>query len=343
MITFLAFAHLVGNYSEYAEPSAIRVTTMSKHDKKLDQAARAAWMYYVAGETQQGIAEQLGVSRQVAQRLVALASEQGLVSVQIQHPVATCMDLAAQLMARFGLTLCQVVPTSDIEGVGLQKMIAVAGAEVMAQTLRQAEPQIIAVGSGRTLRATIDELPEFDTPQHSCVSLIGAIASDGSCTRYDVPLWMAEKTQGRYFILPAPLYADSADDRDLWCNHRIYRTVTEQAQLANVVFIGVGQISPGCPLNADGFISDVQVARLQQQQVVAEMTGHFIGQDGQRVVSELDERLTSVALKPNSGRKVIGFAGGEDKHRAICAVLKGGWLSGLITDEASARYVLSQP
>ncbi|KOC89241.1 sugar-binding transcriptional regulator [Winslowiella iniecta] len=315
---------------------------MSKHDKKLEQAARAAWMYYVAGETQQDIAEKLGVSRQVAQRLVALAAEQGLVSVNISHPVAECMSLAQSLQRRYGLDVCQVVPSDGLDSPGIHQMIAVAGAEVMAHTLKQSAPQIIAVGSGRMLRATIDELPTFDRPQHSCVSLIGAIASDGSCTRYDVPLWMAEKTQGRYFILPAPLFADSPDDRTLWCNHRIYRTVTEKAAQANVMFLGIGHIDAGCPLNADGFISDQQVAQLQQQRVVAEMLGHFIGEDGERVSSELDTRLTSVTLGAHTQRNIIAFCGGKEKHRAICAALKGGWISGLVTDEASARAALAQ-
>lgn len=316
---------------------------MSGHDKKLDQAARAAWLYYVAGETQHDIADKLGVSRQVAQRLVALATEQGLVSVTITHPVAACMTLAEQLKARYHLDLCQVVPAAEVETAGLQQMIAVAGAEVMAQTLKRDEPQIIAVGSGRTLRATIEELPEFERPQHSCVSLIGAIASDGSCTRYDVPLWMAEKTRGRYFILPAPLYADSADDRDLWCNHRIYRTVTEKAVEADVIFVGIGQVTPGCPLNADGFITDAEVASLCQQRVMAEMVGHFIGEAGERVESELDARLTSVRLTAHTKRNVIAFAGGREKHQAIAAALRGGWMRGLITDEQSARYALAQP
>ncbi|MGE9550137.1 sugar-binding transcriptional regulator [Erwinia amylovora] len=315
---------------------------MIKHDKKLDQAARAAWMYYVAGETQHDIADKLGVSRQVAQRLIALAAEQGLVSVNISHPVADCMTLAQQLKEQFDLQICQVVPSAGVEGEGLQQMIAVAGAEVMAQTLKLDQPQIVAVGSGRTLRATINELPEFDKPQHSCVSLIGAIASDGSCTRYDVPLWMAEKTQGRYFILPAPLYADSADDRDLWCNHRIYRTVTEKSEQADVLFVGIGQVNAGCPLNADGFISDRQVATLELQGVAAEIVGHFIGQDGERLNSELDHRLTSVRLTAHTGRNIIAFAGGREKHRAIAAVLKGRWVKGLITDEESARFALEQ-
>lgn len=314
---------------------------MSKHDKKLDQAARAAWMYYIAGETQQDIAEKLGVSRQVAQRLVALATEQRLVSVNISHPVAECMSLAEELKARFGLRLCQVVPSAGLDNPGIQQMVAVAGAEVMAQTLKQTRPQIIALGSGRMLRATIDELAEFDRPQHSCVSLIGAIASDGSCTRYDVPLWMAEKTQGRYFILPAPLFADSADDRTLWCNHRIYRTVTEKAQQADVMFLGIGHIAAGCPLHADGFISSGQVEALQAQHAVGEMLGHFIGEDGERVPSELDARLTSVTLTAHTQRNIIAFCGGKEKHPAMAAALKGRWITGLVTDEASARAVLA--
>ena len=46
---------------------------MSREEKKQELAARAAWMYYVAGVTQQEIARALGLSRQVAQRLVSSA------------------------------------------------------------------------------------------------------------------------------------------------------------------------------------------------------------------------------------------------------------------------------
>jgi len=40
---------------------------------RLDDAARAGWLYYVANNNQDEIARKLGVSRQVAQRLVSLA------------------------------------------------------------------------------------------------------------------------------------------------------------------------------------------------------------------------------------------------------------------------------
>jgi DNA-binding transcriptional regulator LsrR (DeoR family) len=43
-------------------------------NRKLDLAARAAWLYYIRGRTQDEIATELNVSRQNAQRLIALAT-----------------------------------------------------------------------------------------------------------------------------------------------------------------------------------------------------------------------------------------------------------------------------
>ena len=58
-----------------------------------DEAARAGWLYYVGGNTQDQIATKLGVSRQSAQRLVSLAVSEGLIKVRLDHPIANCMEL----------------------------------------------------------------------------------------------------------------------------------------------------------------------------------------------------------------------------------------------------------
>ena len=51
-----------------------------QHDsQKLDDAARAGWLYYVGGKTQDEIVKMLNISRQSAQRLVALSMSEGLV------------------------------------------------------------------------------------------------------------------------------------------------------------------------------------------------------------------------------------------------------------------------
>ena len=79
---------------------------------RLDDAARAGWLYYVAGNTQDEIARKLGVSRQTAQRLVAMAVSERLVKVRIDHPIGRCMDLSNQLIETYGLRQCDVVPST---------------------------------------------------------------------------------------------------------------------------------------------------------------------------------------------------------------------------------------
>jgi len=57
---------------------------------RLDDAARAGWLYYVAGRTQDEIAAAMSISRQSAQRLVSLAVAERLIKVRstIRSPPA---------------------------------------------------------------------------------------------------------------------------------------------------------------------------------------------------------------------------------------------------------------
>jgi DNA-binding transcriptional regulator LsrR (DeoR family) len=117
---------------------------------RLDDAARAGWLYYVAGNTQDQIAAKLGISRQTAQRLVSLAVSERLIKVRVDHPIANCLDLAARLKARFALDLVEVVPsdpTSQSTTVG----IAEAAASEIEKRLLSTEPIVMAIGTGRTL------------------------------------------------------------------------------------------------------------------------------------------------------------------------------------------------
>ena len=89
---------------------------MSKEDDiRLDQKVRAAWMYYIAGQNQSEIASQLGTSRPVVQRLIAAAKEEGIVSINLHHPVANCLDYAQLLQEKYRLIECNVVPAFSEE------------------------------------------------------------------------------------------------------------------------------------------------------------------------------------------------------------------------------------
>ena len=135
---------------------------------RLDEAARAGWLYYVAGNTQDQIATTLGISRQTAQRLVSLAVSEGLIKVRVDHPIANCLDLAARLRSRFALDLVEVVPsdpTSSSTTIG----IAEAAAAEIERRLRSPTPIVMAIGSGRSLDAALEQVPPRECSQHMVV------------------------------------------------------------------------------------------------------------------------------------------------------------------------------
>ena len=78
---------------------------------RLDDAARAGWLYFIAGHTQDEIAKKLKVSRATAQRLVSLCLSERLITFRLEHPIAACMELSASLTRAFELSFCEVTPT----------------------------------------------------------------------------------------------------------------------------------------------------------------------------------------------------------------------------------------
>ena len=312
-----------------------------KQEEKLEAAVRAAWLYYVAGNTQHEIAEKLQVSRPTAQRLVALAVERGLVKVRVYHKVATCLELAITLRQKYNLLVSNVVPVNADSGDQVLRKIAVAGAQVMESYLDEVEPRVMALGSGQTIKAVIGELNTFGRPQHRVLSLVGTIARDGASNPYDAALQAAEKIGSKCFLLPAPLLADSAEERKQWCRHRLYKVVEELSSMADVAFVGIGDIRHGCPLHRDGFITDEEVTDLVKAGAVGDNLGWTFDKNGELVRASVQERVTSIQLPRPSRKPVIAFAGGEHKSKAVLGALRGQWINGLVTDETCARAVLA--
>src|SRR5262249_16827358 len=145
--------------------------TPESESNRLDEAARAGWLYYIAGNTQDEIATKLGVSRQTAQRLVSLAVSRRLLKVRLHHPIAPSLPLPARLREKSGLGLSEVVP-ADPASQSTILGVAEATAAELERRLESQHPIVIALGSGRTLRAAADQLPPMACPQHKIVSLV---------------------------------------------------------------------------------------------------------------------------------------------------------------------------
>jgi DNA-binding transcriptional regulator LsrR (DeoR family) len=307
-----------------------------------DEAARAGWLYYVGGMTQDQIAAELGVSRQRAQRLVSRAMSEGLIHVRLHHRIGACLDLEAALTARFGLTRARVVPGLG-QGADPVRAIAPAAAAELERFLRMPEPMVIGLGTGRAMRGMIDAMVDMEAPQHRLVSLIGNIAPDGSASFFDVVMRIADKVRAPHYPMPVPVISPTIEENAAFHALPPVRRVVDLARNADVVFVGVGQMSDDAPLLKDGFVSRADLDEMQAAGATGEVAGWVFDSQGTYLDFGTNRRTGGVRVAPGLDRPAIGIAAGASKVPAIFGALKSRIINGLVTDEATAKALLSHP
>lgn len=307
---------------------------------RLDDAARAGWLYYVAGNTQEEIAAKMGISRQSAQRLVSLSVSEGLIKVRLDHPIGRCLDLAERLRTRYALDHCEVVP-SDTASSSTTIGIAEAGAAELERCLRSPDPVIIAIGTGRTLKAAIEQLQPMDCPHHTVVSLTGNIAPDGSAAFYNVIFNVADTVKARSFPMPLPVIASSAKERAMLHSQPMIASTLDLAARANITFVGIGHLGPDAPLLLDGFISETEHKALQKAGAVGEICGWVFDAEGRLIEGQTNDRVASAPIPSRENGRVIALAMGPAKAAAIRAALTRRLANGIITDEQTAELLLA--
>ena len=73
--------------------------------------------------------------------------------------------------------------------------------------------------------------------------MVGNIAPDGSASFFDVLFKLADLTRARHYPMPLPVFASTEAERDLLLAMKPVRNVDGLAAEADVMFVGVGQIS----------------------------------------------------------------------------------------------------
>jgi len=313
---------------------------MDRHERKLDLAARAAWLYYVANNTQDEIAAKLNVSRPAAQRLVSLAVSERLIKHRLDHPLTDCIAQAEALRDRFQLTYCDVAP-ADPQPKDPIANLGDWAAQTLEGYLTSKAPTVVALSAGRALRAMVSQISPMNQPQHKIVSLQGHTATDGRASHYEVVMYLADRVNAQAYLLSTPVVARSAEERAYLQKQASFMAVQELVRQAKVAFVGIGEITWNGPLQQDGSYGDSEVAELLDLKAVGAILAWAYDRDGRLVPGSINDRVAGMSLDLLPRDRTIGVACGAGKVEAIRAALRGKLVSGLITDEATARTLLA--
>lgn len=308
-------------------------------ERRLDLAARAAWLYHAKGQRQDEIAFALNVSRPVVQRLIALAAAENLIRFQLVHPLAECITLADRVKDRFQLDYCEIVPSIANKADNIISVATAAGL-YLENLFAQTTPATVGIGGRRVISDAALRVAPMHRPMHRLFSLMGNMTREGRAGHYDVILGLAERIGAQCYPLPMPVVANSVEEKDLLQAQISFRGSKALAEEATALIMGICFVNENAPLYTDGFITKAELDEVLAAGAVGETLGYCFDANGCLLDIGYCNRLTSFRLPSPPARRSLIVQCGQARVAAIRAALIGRLANGLITDEETARGLL---
>ena len=310
-----------------------------------DLMARAAWLHFTGGLTQSEVAKRLNIPNTRAHRYIAQAQRDGIVRVFVDAAASVCIELETRIQERFGLEMCTVAMHVPEAGPIPLRSLSVKGADFLMHQLSNGLHEVIGIGHGRTLAAAVDAIGRVSAEKTKFVSVLGGLTRSFAANPYDVIHKLNQRIGSETYMLPAPIYADSANDKKVLMAQSGLNAAMRLIDAATLFVVGIGALpitQEGRSSSAFEYIGIEEAETLYRNGARAEILGRFIAADGTLIETTLHERVMSPGFDRLRGRKVIAIAGGLQKIDAIRATLRSGLLTGLIVDEATARGIVEQ-
>lgn len=311
-----------------------------KRSAQLRLVAQVARLYHVRNLRQREIADLLRMSQARVSRLLAMAQEEGIVRTAVIVPEGLHPDLEGSIELAYDVTEVHVVEVTSAESIPVELGMVAAeyfsdspiegklvGFTSWSTTLQVMARELVAT-RGRGDRAVVEMLGDLGSPdlQHEAAQATQRLATSLGAE----PVFL--RTPG---VVPDP-----GRQRAILADPYVARTLELLGRL-DVAFVGVGPADMHGPLLADdNFFSAQQLRAVRDRGAVGQLVQRFIDAEGRCLTTELDDLVVGITLAQlrAAGRRIV-VAGGQSKHAALSACLRGGWVDLLITDLATARHL----
>lgn len=302
-----------------------------------DLMIRAAWMYYGDNMTHEQIAETLHLSRVKVTRLLQRAREEGIVEINVTHPLPDNYQVGRTIEQTFGIQEAVIAHAFDDEEKNLDE-IGRTAAEYLAQITGKGCR--LGFGWSRTVSTMSNHLKVRTTKMGCYVSdLVGSML--GQNNPYSVSGKVADAFQIPLHALPVPVVVRNNAARDAMLNDPNIANTLQLGRQSDVAFVGVGNIGFHSTIVASNYLAADEMKILQAKGVVGDILLRFYDINGEFVRTEFDNY--TIGLDWNEIQRiqrVVVVATGELKIEAVLGILRSGLCNVLITNIKTAQSVL---
>jgi DNA-binding transcriptional regulator LsrR (DeoR family) len=195
---------------------------------------------------------------------------------------------------------------------------------------------------GRTLKAAVLSMPTIKRPDMNIMSVTGSLTRKLSANPYDLVQHFVERTGGDGYFLPVPYLAETFQEKEIFLNQKGIQELLSKAQDAELYLLGLGSLIKDGHLMQFGMMNDDERKHLEENNVVADLMGHFITQSGEIYREGFADHAVTFALEKIKNKHVVVIAAGKSKADALLACLKTGIIKDLLIDESLASELLKK-
>jgi DNA-binding transcriptional regulator LsrR (DeoR family) len=299
-----------------------------------DLLIQASRLYYELGETQNAVADRLGVTRPQVSRILKRARAEGIVEIRIIDQTTADSPAADALRDRFDLEAVHLAPTLVGPEDLTRRIVGRLAAQVLRANIR--DGAIIGIGDGASVGAVADALDEAATPvRATVVPLAGGYWSTGSDR--DPFRRIADAFGAQPHGLMAPGLLDDAVTKRALEAHAGVRAVLDLWERLDVALFGIGGRSWGV-----GSLGPDVVRSLDDDEAVGEILIAPFDVHGRFVCPALRDRVLAFdASELGHVPTSIGVGSGERKVRPILGALRSGVVRTLVTDVVTAEAIVA--
>ena len=308
-------------------------------EKKL--LIKIAYYYYKLELTQNEIALKLNMSRQRVNRLLKRCRDEGVVKIQIIGSTDSYVEQESLLESKYSLK--QVVITPEPEAGQYHDVLGAATAEYLTQSL--ADEKVVGISWGRTMYSMVQNLSELKDSSRDLkvVQLVGnMVASNRDVQPDEVTRMLAVKLGAEAVLLYAPVYMKNKVAKYTLMQEASIKSVFDLMPQCEMMFCSVSGIDNEYEWLDQKVIEKNYIDELKEKNAVGNICLRYYDRDGVCLDAEL-HRL-EIGINGDMIRKipnVVCTAGGKEKYQAILSALRGGYINTLITDKATADFLVS--
>jgi DNA-binding transcriptional regulator LsrR (DeoR family) len=314
-----------------------KVAREQREEKKWDFLADVADMYYLQKQTQQEIAERLGISRVMVSRSLSLAANLGVVEFRINRHGIRREDLEEELRTAFPEVEFVVVRANyhDPNRLIGQQAAAVAEKHVF-------DGLKLAISYGKSVFETVKAIPMHNFRSLEVVQMAGVEgAANPQIDGWELVRMCAERLGGGYQHLSASLFSSSVEVHTALVEDSKIRAIFDLAADADLAIIGVGSMNP--QLSSVVRAGHVSLQKLQDAADAGSVG--YIGGQHYDIYGEPIASLNSLTMSLDLNKirdipEVIAVAHGEAKALPLVGALRGKYLTSLVTDEVAAEGII---